>query len=716
MRNHLGFIALSILAGTLAGCSTSESTTSSPTAQTGDLTGEFAKYNAALVPLTNACTVDSTKTKLTYTLESKEVLVLSLRSVDSALLANGKECTYADAKGVVGPMTSKVLKGIDVTGATGTELTSEVVIVDIRNGIFASGAITVDLKGVQTNPTTAAGDEIGVLGSTSADKMTCITATSTTPDYLDLNADKTADIKAKAYFKTDTTPSANNHFTIDLNSGDDTFDQSGCTTTMSVYGSAGKDTITVGSSAASIGDVFSGGTDGTATESQDAISFANRTAGVHVTLDTVADDGDGDGMTEKDKVLGDFEVVTGTKYADVLAAGNQGGNSVATEPTKATVYILNGGDGNDTLSSVKDYGAVFNGGLGFDTVDYSARTAGVTITMDGKLADDGEKSASGGPTGATLDNVGADIENIIGSDFGDKITGNSLNNTFKPGDGADVVIGGDGDDVMLSGLADGTDAVDGDDIFQGGLGNDLVDYSNRVSSGTQGVTVNLNCTFSAATVSGTRTTGVGALSGGSGESDAIGADVENAVGTIGDDVMHGNASPNSIWSLGGQDDITGLAGIDQLDANAYTATFQTANGYQCDGSLSCYDSTGTILNPQPANCDCKTPKGYRCIAGTTTPVCVDPATGLAYTSQPTGCDCAGVTGTTVIASDCNPATNVALDNTTISTVGVTCVAGTFDGGTCDTTNTTIDCGGDSMDMASCTGKSADFATCWKTQR
>jgi len=716
MRNHLGFIALSLLAAAFAGCSSADkdiTSSSSKTSSGGDLTGALAKYNAAIVPLGNDCVVDANKTKVTYTLKTNEILVLSLRSVDKALLANGKECVYTDAKSVVGPMTTKALKYIDVVGAAGTEATAETVIVDVRNGIFAAGNISVDLKGQQTDAD-AAGDEIAVLGATTTDKVVCSTVTAngvTTDLGIDLNGDKTADIKPVPFYTPDDDDaSAPYHYTIDLNAGDDTFDQGACVTSMSVYGSAGKDTITIGSSSAGVGDVFSGGTDGTTTESVDTITFAARTSGVHVTLDTTADDGAGDGLTEKDKVLGDFEVVTGTKYDDVLVAGSLGGNEVAGEPTKATSYTLNGSDGDDVLSSKQNYGTAFNGGAGVDTVTYAARTAGVTVTMDGKTADDGEKAAAGGPTGATLDNVAVDIENLIGSDFADKITGNASNNWFKPGAGADVVIGGDGDDLMLSGKADGSDAADDDDIFQGGVGNDTVDYSNRIAS--SGVTVNLDCTFTAATVAGTKSAGT--ASGGVGESDYIGLDVEDVVGTVGDDTINGSSVPNSIWSMGGEDTISGGAGSDQLDANVYEGTYVTANGYQCDGSLDCYDSTGTILNPQPADCDCKTPAGYRC-EGNTTDDCIDPSTGVAYTVAPGDCDCDIIAGTTVEASTCNPVTGAALDATVISVVGVTCLSGSYDTGTCDA-STAITCGGDPMDVATCEGGAGgQFIGCWKTQ-
>src|SRR5512142_1266607 len=99
MRNHIGFIALSLLAAAFAGCSSADKDSTSNNPSGGDLTGALAKYNGATVPLSNARGVDGAKTNVTHTLKSNEILVLSLRSVDSALLANGNECTYTDSKG-----------------------------------------------------------------------------------------------------------------------------------------------------------------------------------------------------------------------------------------------------------------------------------------------------------------------------------------------------------------------------------------------------------------------------------------------------------------------------------------------------------------------------------------------------------------------------------------------------------------------------------------
>ena len=142
--------------------------------------------------------------------------------------------------------------------------------------------------------------------------------------------------------------------------------------------------------------------------------------------------------------------------------------------------VLRGGAGADTLNgdagddrfdeeTTSNGGDVINGGAGdHDLVDYSARTAALTVTMDGVAANDGE-------TGET-DNVKSDVEDIIGGTVADTITGNASNNKIKGGDGNDVLSGGAGDDVFDQGAA-----ADGNDTITGGTGADTIDYSARVA-------------------------------------------------------------------------------------------------------------------------------------------------------------------------------------------------------------------------------------------
>jgi Ca2+-binding RTX toxin-like protein len=100
---------------------------------------------------------------------------------------------------------------------------------------------------------------------------------------------------------------------------------------------------------------------------------------------------------------------------------------------------------------------IYDGGAGFDTIDYSAVTSAVTVNL-------GLSSATG-PGRHTLIN----IEGVVGSSLSDRITGNFLDNVLEGGAGNDTVDGGWGNDTIIGGA--------GDDRYDGGGGFDTLDYS-----------------------------------------------------------------------------------------------------------------------------------------------------------------------------------------------------------------------------------------------
>ncbi len=653
MRNFSNYVALSLLAAAFAGCSSTDTgSTSKSSSYDPGLTGALAKYNESIVPLAagdciwTANTGSTTKGTIAVALKAKEIGILSLRSVDSAVLLNGSLCSNTTA-GVTTPIiTSSMVTGVAVTGPV--TASDETIIFDIRNGIIVKGATTAAMS-VALGAASAT-DEIAILGTAKTDAMKC-TYDGTANDTIDLDGDGKADITV-----TPATAAAN-HFTVDLSDGDDTFNQNTCKTKMSVYGGIGADTITIGT-ALTKGDIFSGGTETGTTAKADTITYAARVAGVSVSLDGTANDGD-TATSENDNVLDDFEVITGTAYNDVLASGN----------TQVS-YTLNGAAGNDTLSSMEDHEAIFNGGDGTDTVDYHLRTSGVTVTMDGAKIDDGEKSATPATT-ATFDNVGKDVENLIATDSADTITGNALSNIITPGGGDDIVLGGDGDDTMVAGLVNGSpnDAVDGNDHFAGGNGVDTVDYSSRILAGP--VTAALDAVLSTDAKTATNTpTNSG---NGSTEADFLGVDVENLVGTVGADTLTGNASVNSIWGMGGGDTIYGMAGNDVVDANGYLAM---------------------------------TPAGKWCglaSDGTAGGKCTTVAGGTTLLGSQSGCDCT-VAAVNQVNSICNPSNLAAVGAGTTACNATSMVA------TCGQTTVNVNCGGDPLDIVSCAGVTGSTTT------
>lgn len=121
---------------------------------------------------------------------------------------------------------------------------------------------------------------------------------------------------------------------------------------------------------------------------------------------------------------------------------------------------LEGSLGNDTLVGGRGDDLLI-GGRGVDTADYSANNLlmPVDITIGNDLADDAD--GTGGK-----DFVSASTENVIGGDGHDRIVGNRFTNYLNGRGGNDSLFGlGDGDELV---------AGPGDNLLDGGDGNDLI--------------------------------------------------------------------------------------------------------------------------------------------------------------------------------------------------------------------------------------------------
>ena len=148
--------------------------------------------------------------------------------------------------------------------------------------------------------------------------------------------------------------------------------------------------------------------------------------------------------------------IEGTDMADKLT-GTDDSESIAGLGGDDTIYglggddSLSGGGGNDLLKG--GAGAdTLKGGAGEDTISYMGSPMGVTINLN-------TGTASGGD--AEGDTLGEMIENVMGSDHDDTITGT---------DGINVgnKLWGHGGNDTLSGR-------EGDDTLNGGAGDDMLD-------------------------------------------------------------------------------------------------------------------------------------------------------------------------------------------------------------------------------------------------
>jgi Ca2+-binding RTX toxin-like protein len=169
--------------------------------------------------------------------------------------------------------------------------------------------------------------------------------------------------------------------------------------------------------------------------------------------------------------------------------------------------------GNDTLAG--NGGVDFlNGGAGSDTVNYASSASGVNVDLGAY------GTGSGNSWDGSAMNFLTSIENVIGSSFGDTLTGDANANTFQGNGGLDYI--------------------------NGGVGSDTVSYvANLV-----GVKVNL----------GAYSTGSG--NSWDGTSMNILTSIENVVGSSFGDTLTGDSNNNTLNGGLGNDTLMGGMGAD----------------------------------------------------------------------------------------------------------------------------------------------------------
>lgn len=233
--------------------------------------------------------------------------------------------------------------------------------------------------------------------------------------------------------------------------------------------------------------------------------------------------------------------------------------------------ILHGGAGNDTFltAAAADGDDVYYGDDGVDTMSYALRTAAVTVTLDG-LSGDGDLAAGEG------DNVGADVENLLGGAGNDVLVGNQAANSIRGGAGNDVLGGGPAG-ASCAGVLDVLDGEAGDDTFDmgaaagcpakliGGAGVNTADFRARQNP----LTVSLDNTANDGEGGGAEGCNVGSdvgrVLGGAGD--------DHLTGGAGNDELHGGPGNDVLHGGGGDDVLIGGPGNDELDGDAGNDTF-----------------------------------------------------------------------------------------------------------------------------------------------
>ena len=316
---------------------------------------------------------------------------------------------------------------------------------------------------------------------------------------------------------------------------------------------------------------------------------------------------------------------------DELNAG--GGNDQLQGGPGADAYL--GGPGDDRFAASYD-GDDFQGGIGFDTVDYtnwwSYDTScfpewcevGVTVTFDG-TANDGNFDLDDPDHLTPLDNVHDDVEAVIGTAAPDTLDGGPAvlhqtfdgaggNDVIAGGAGADTLNGGSGNDPITGGAGDDTLAgEDGDDSITGGADTDTVVGSGDASwtvtdtqltgAGTDSLTTieraRLTGGASGNTLDASAFSGPTSVSGGPGEDTVRGGLANDALdGGTGTDTVLAVAdpahaaltlTPSAMTGLG-SDTLTGFeaatlrgdSGNNTLDASAFAAPVTLDGGSGID--------------------------------------------------------------------------------------------------------------------------------------
>jgi Ca2+-binding RTX toxin-like protein len=221
---------------------------------------------------------------------------------------------------------------------------------------------------------------------------------------------------------------------------------------------------------------------------------------------------------------------TFTGTADLDNMFGQGNNDILRG--KVGDDRLNGGLGHDLL----------DGGTGNDTADYSSgkfagfnfhgASAGVGVKVNLGLV--GQQNTVGAGSDTLIS-----IENVIGTNFADTLTGNGGNNVLLGLGGVDKLFGGGGTDILNGGSSN--------DTLNGGAGSDTAFYADE----TAGVKVNLQ-------LQGVQQNTVGA------GLDTL-VSIENIIGTTFSDTLTGNGGDNRLRGLAGNDHLIGHGGNDTLN-------------------------------------------------------------------------------------------------------------------------------------------------------
>ena len=223
--------------------------------------------------------------------------------------------------------------------------------------------------------------------------------------------------------------------------------------------------------------------------------------------------------------------IRGTRLSETLY-GTSGNDSINGGGGHDNIHA---GNGNDWIYGADGADTIW-GGNGIDTAVYDDSSTGVVVFLGY-----GGRGYGGTADGDRL----YQVENLVGSNYDDRLYGDEGGNVLTGGNGQDSLYGYDGADTLLGGNGhDWLDGGRGADILDGGLGADTVYYN-----------------FSSAGVFVSLYNNVGA--GGEAEGDKF-YSIENVTGSDFADNLWGDDVANVLYGAEGNDTLKGFGGADTL--------------------------------------------------------------------------------------------------------------------------------------------------------
>nr|WP_316655529.1 hypothetical protein [uncultured Gellertiella sp.] len=344
-----------------------------------------------------------------------------------------------------------------------------------------------------------------------------------------------------------------------------------------LYGGAGNDTFVPGTGI----DHLYGGADSDTVDYGLDPATRNIPVDIHLDWGTVQSRISGAVVTFLDSIENATgsdanDAITGTDSANILQG--RGGND-----------YISGGGGDDLLS----------GGAGNDTIDGGADNNTLRLDIDpndsssnyGWLVDLGSNSAVKFSGGTWLDtDTVLNIQNVVGGDGNDTITGNSQStNVLLGGAGNDNIVGRGGSDVLSGGL--GHDYLQGGNLVDG-TSNYTVSYHVDANDNARGWYVTLGSGYNYGygyVLAGDDVTGprvledtlvhIQNLSGSEKNDYLIGSDENNTlIGNGGDDRIEGGKGNDIILGGVGDDMLSGNDNDDILSGGSGADTFDGGTG------------------------------------------------------------------------------------------------------------------------------------------